>query len=187
MGDLPPGADLIEGFVRAERAAELISIIDNQDWKQDLRRHVQHYGWRYDYKARRVTPDDRLGPLPGWLAPEVGALCDAGHVEEPPDQVIVNEYQPGQGIAPHIDCVPCFGPTIASLSLGGAVLMRFEDAATAEKSEVLLPPRSLLTLTGAARYEWRHGIPPRKSDIMKSVRTPRKRRISLTFRSVISG
>ncbi len=187
MSDLPPGADLIEGLVSAERAAELISIIGNAVWKQDLRRRVQHYGWRYDYKARRVIKDDWLGPLPAWLAPEVEAVRVAGHFEDPPDQVIVNEYQPGQGIAPHIDCVPCFGSTIESLSLGSVVMMRFESAATGEKSEVLLPPRSLLVLTGPARYEWRHGISPRKSDILKGVRTPRKRRISLTFRTVVSG
>ena len=27
---------------------------------------MQHYGYRYDYKARRVGPEMYLGPLPEW-------------------------------------------------------------------------------------------------------------------------
>lgn len=118
MECLPPGATLIDDFVSVGREQELLSYIDSAPWLLDLRRRVQHYGWRYDYKARRVTADALLGALPDWLQPEVGALCGRGLFDPAPDQVIVNEYEPGQGIAPHIDCVPCFGPTIASLSLG---------------------------------------------------------------------
>jgi len=183
---LPPGATLIDDFASVGREQELLSVIDNAPWLQDLSRRVQHYGWRYDYKARRVTEDAWLGPLPNWLQQEIGRFSGSGLFDETPDQVIVNEYEPGQGIAPHVDCVPCFGPIIASLSLGGRVEMRFENTATGEKRETLLPPRSLLVLTGPARYEWRHTIPARKSDVIDGRRVGRKRRISLTFRRVIS-
>ena len=37
-------------------------------WRDDLRRRVQHYGWLYDYKARSITSDMHVGPLPDWLA-----------------------------------------------------------------------------------------------------------------------
>lgn len=186
MECLPPGATLIDDFVSVGREQELLSFINEALWLQDLSRRVQHYGWRYDYKARRVTADARLGPLPDWLEPEVDALCGRCLFDPAPDQVIVNEYEPGQGIAPHVDCVPCFGPTIVSPSLGGHVEMRFENTATGEKRETLLPPRSLLVLTGSARYEWSHTIPARKSDVIDGRRVGRKRRISLTFRRVIS-
>ncbi|AWZ02807.1 2OG-Fe(II) oxygenase superfamily protein [Rhodobiaceae bacterium] len=186
MECLPPGATLINDFVSVGREQELLSVIDNAPWLQDLRRRVQHYGWRYDYKARRVSEDAWLGPLPNWLQQEIGRFSGSGLFDETPDQVIVNEYEPGQGIAPHVDCVPCFGPIIASLSLGGRVEMRFENTATGKKRETLLPARSLLVLTGPARYEWRHNIPARKSDVIDGRRVGRKRRISLTFRRVIS-
>ncbi len=184
MPPLPPGAKLIDGFVSTKREVELLSCIDQAPWLQELRRRVQHYGWRYDYKARRVTKDARLGPLPDWLEREVHTLSETGFFEQPPDQVIVNEYEPGQGIAPHVDCIPCFGPTIASLSLGARVEMRFECTATKERLDLALEPRSLLLLAGAARFKWRHSISARKSDIVEGIRTPRKRRISLTFRAV---
>jgi len=183
---LPPGASLIDDFVSVVREQELLSCIGGAAWLRDLSRRVQHYGWRYDYRARRVSEDAWLGPLPKWLQQEIGRFSGSGLFDEPPDQVIVNEYEPGQGIAPHVDCVPCFGPIIASLSLGGRVEMRFENTATGEQRETLLPPRSLLVLTGPARYDWRHTIPARKSDLVKGTRVPRKRRISLTFRQVFT-
>ena len=36
-------------------------------------------------------------------------------------QLTVNEYEPGQGIAAHIDTFNCLGPEIFVLSLGGGV------------------------------------------------------------------
>lgn len=42
-----------------------------------------------------------------------------------PDQVTVNEYLPGQGIASHVDTHEAFGPTLLSLSLVSGVVMDF--------------------------------------------------------------
>jgi alkylated DNA repair dioxygenase AlkB len=101
------------------------------------------------------------------------------------DQVIVNEYEPGQGIAPHVDCVPCFADTIASLTLGSTCVLEFTNVATREKVPLFLARRSLVVLTGAARYDWRHAIPGRKSDEHEGRSVPRARRLSLTFRNVL--
>ena len=65
---------------------------------------VQHYGWRYDYRARAITPDMHIGALPDWLAKLAQRLYDETDLfYRVPEQVIVNEYQAGQGIATHID------------------------------------------------------------------------------------
>ena len=157
----------------------LIEQIDTQQWDSSMRRRVQHYGYRYDYKARRVTPDMFLGDLPSWLNRIASQLCDDGLIEAVPDQVIVNEYEPGQGIAAHTDCEPCFGHRIFSLSLGGSTEMELTHPVK-PKATVLLESRSLLIMYGQARYDWKHGIPARKSD--NGVR--RSRRINLTFRRV---
>ena len=42
-----------------------------------------------------------------------------------PDQVTVNEYLPGQGIAAHVDTHEAFGHTLLSLSLVSGVVMDF--------------------------------------------------------------
>lgn len=158
------GLTYIADFIDTDSEATIIETIDQQPSLNDLKRRVQHYGWRYDYKARSVTPESRLGPLPEWLSLYCDRLCVDGFFPQPPDQVIVNEYQPGQGIAPHIDCVPCFTDTIASLSLGSPCVMEFTHVERREKIPVLLEPRSLLVLSGDARYVWQHAIAGRKTD-----------------------
>ncbi|MBW7841616.1 MAG: alpha-ketoglutarate-dependent dioxygenase AlkB [Ignavibacterium sp.] len=100
--------------------------------------------------------------------------------EEVPDQVIINEYQLGQGISPHIDCESCFGPRIFSLSLGSTAIMEFIREGKPKK-EILLTRRSLVMMYGDARSIWKHSIPAR----LKDKGMERETRISLTFRSVI--
>ncbi|MFZ0546134.1 MAG: alpha-ketoglutarate-dependent dioxygenase AlkB [Candidatus Promineifilaceae bacterium] len=157
----------------------LTTQIDSQVWDTGMKRRVQHYGYRYDYKARKVTPEMYLGDLPEWLTRIAKQLHYDGLIDAIPDQVIINEYQPGQGIAAHIDCEPCFGNRVFSLSLGGSAIMEFSQPSQ-QTVEVLLEPRSLVMIYGEARYDWKHAIPARKSDNM----VPRTRRISLTFRKV---
>ncbi len=163
----------------------LLQKIDGEPWLSDMKRRVQHYGYKYDYKARRITQDLQIGSIPDWLA----GLCNMLYVNKIfakiPDQVIINEYQAGQGITPHIDCVPCFGETIASISVYTPCVMEFTPIETGEKISQLLEPRSLVVLSGEARYKWQHAIPQRKTDIVNGQKIARGRRISLTFRTII--
>ncbi len=180
------GLSYIPNFITSAEETTLLNAIDQQPWLTDLKRRVQHYGWKYDYTARRVDETMRLGVLPDWLMDYCQKLKSEGYFPKLPDQVIINEYQPGQGIAPHIDCVPCFEETIASLSLGSPCVMEFTNPATGEKINQLLEPRSLLIFSGEARYQWRHGIAARKTDKYEGHIIQRGRRISLTFRNVIA-
>jgi alkylated DNA repair dioxygenase AlkB len=182
-----PGLTLHPNFITPAEEGDLLSMIDTQPWRADLQRRVQHYGYRYDYKARQVTSDLYLGPLPVWLQVLAESLVQRGLFPHLPDQVIVNEYLPGQGIAPHIDCVPCFGSVIASLSLGSDVVMDFGRSDGSEKISHRLPARSLLIMTGAARYHWQHSIAKRKTDVVDGQKIIRQRRVSLTFRCVVMG
>jgi len=188
--ELPPISDVgglqyIPDFISQETHDQLLTEIDRQPWLTELRRRVQHYGFRYDYKSRSVNYSMRIGELPEWARAVGAALVEQRLFPAMPDQVIVNEYQPGQGIKDHIDCEPCFTDTVASLSLGSRCIMVFTEKATKRVVPVLLEPRSLVVLTGPARYEWMHGIPPRKSDEVGRHSIKRARRVSLTFRQVI--
>jgi alkylated DNA repair dioxygenase AlkB len=95
--------------------------------------------------------------------------------------MLVNEYLPGQGIAPHRDYAP-FGRTVVSLSLLSPCVMDFRHPRTGRKESLLLEPRSLVVLSDEARYEWEHGIAPRKRDAWRGQPVERGRRLSVTFR-----
>ena len=179
------GLAYIPDFIYVQEQDSLLAQIDQYPWLADLKRRVQHYGYKYDYKVRAVGNDAYLGPLPDWLLLLSKKLHDGRIFSSVPDQAIVNEYLPGQGISAHIDCVPCFADTIASLSLGSPCIMEFSNPKTGEKKPFVLENRSLIVLSGPARYEWQHAIPARKSDIIGGVKTERARRVSLTFRNVI--
>jgi alkylated DNA repair dioxygenase AlkB len=63
--------------------------------------------------------------------------------------------------------------------------MEFSNPGTGEKTPIALQERSLIVLSGPARYDWQHAISARKSDIIDGIKTERARRVSLTFRNVI--
>ena len=183
-----PGLSYIEEFVNPVEQNALVASIDQQTWLTDLKRRVQHYGYRYDYKARAVHDMARLGVLPDWLMRLAVRLRDDEHIVEIPDQAIINEYTPGQGIARHVDCVPCFGDTILSISLNSTCVMTFTrmlDPIEVPILLTLLTPGSLTIMQGESRYQWKHGIAARKTDHYSGTAMVRERRLSITFRKVI--
>ena len=180
-----PGLKYVAGFVADADEAPLLAAVDAEPWLADLKRRVQHYGYRYDYTARKVDPTMFLGPLPEWAQPLAARLVADGHMPTAPDQLIVNEYEPGQGISAHVDCVPCFGPVVCSLTLGSQCVMELTSVAGDGAESLLLERGSLLVLNGESRYKWRHAIPGRKSDKFDGLVLPRGRRVSLTFRTVL--
>lgn len=161
----------------------LISSIENGLWDLTLSRRTQHYGWRYDYKARSVSPNDYLGPLPLAFSPLVNWISDTYGITM--DQAIVNEYTPGQGIGDHVDCEPCFGDAIVSLSLLSGVPMTFKSLAkTSETYTQYLSKDSLVIISGDVRHLWTHGIERRTWDMVDGLRVERQRRISVTLRTI---
>lgn len=174
-----------EHFLTETEERTLIDIIDKQPWLDDLKRKVQHYGYKYDYRARKINQNFRLGKLPDWSKGLCDKLLSKGVVDFIPDQIIVNNYEPGQGIAMHVDCEPCFSETIISLSLASDTVMDIKNIKSKEKISILLKRRSLLVFSDESRYLYEHGIASRKSDKFNESKRNRERRISLTFRKVI--
>lgn len=179
------GLRLLNEYIDPISEQALIDHIDRFTWSSELKRRVQHYGYKYDYRSRGLTKESYLGPLPNWLQVLAQQILTDGLIDFKPDQAIINEYDPGQGIAPHIDCQPCFGDTILSLSLGSPCCMTFaRQDSKSDKVEILLEPRALMLMQAEARYLWLHSISARKVDQWNEP-IERKRRISITFRKVI--
>lgn len=172
-------------YIAQQEHDQFLAAIDQQPWLTDLKRRVQHYGYRYDYKSRAADASTFLGALPAWITPFTERLQREGLVAQTLNQLIVNEYEPGQGISAHIDSVPAFGDTVLSLTLGSTCVMLFSKGETA--IPILTEPRGLLIMQGEARYAWKHSIPARKKDTYQGQTIERQRRVSLTFRRVLDA
>lgn len=166
-----PGLSLETDFLSPEEETLLVQNINTGVWLTALKRRTQHYGYWYNYTTKSLTKENYLGPLPNWLLPLAEKIQIA--TGDLPNQAIVNEYLPGQGINPHVDSAPQFGGIITSIGLLAECTMVFQDLENTQYAEVYLPPRSRITLEKEARYHWRHGIPQQKENT----------RISITFRT----
>ena len=179
----PTGLCLFEDFVSEEEEERLWALIREREDEGRLRhRSVFHYGLSWDYSRNRIHHGQpRPPPIPPLLQDIIARLPGAQSL---PDQVTVNIYPPGAGIPPHTDSHASCGPLLFSLSLLSPVLMTFVQPNTGHRSQLLLPSRSLLKLSHAARYLWTHAIPPRHFDpLPPDGRLLRRQlRISLTFR-----
>ncbi len=174
MEDIP-GLHFITNFITLEEEKELLKQINKQVWSSALSRRTQHYGYIYDYKSREAVQE--TNPIPEWCQFLITRLMEKELLKNVPDQLIINEYMPGQGIFPHIDDPVSFEDGIVSLSLESDIIMDFiRDT----KKHVMLKRRSVIVLHGDARYKWKHGITARKSDFGLK----RSRRVSLTFRKM---
>ncbi|MGB7443073.1 MAG: alpha-ketoglutarate-dependent dioxygenase AlkB [Coleofasciculaceae cyanobacterium] len=180
-----PGLTYLPKYLNLDEQTELLDNVKQQTWSIVTNRRIQLYGYKYEYKNGLLVSSSYLGTLPNWLNNITSRLSRESIATTVFDQVIVNEYQPGQGIAGHIDSAHCFGNTIASLSLGSSCVMEFTHSQTQEKADIKLEPGGLLVLQGEARYLWKHGIAACKFDNYLGNKFARQERISLTFREVL--
>jgi hypothetical protein len=117
-------------------------------------------------------------------------------------QVILNRYQPGDGISPHVDLLKRYDDGIIGISLGSGCAMDFarvgseEDANNSESKEDIslwLPENSVIILVNEARYNWTHGIRYVHGDVVENQQTgepewiPRGFRTSITLRWLLPG
>ena len=198
---LPPGLTIVPEFITEDEETELLSTFNWRDSSKETtlkHRQVQHYGYEFNYSTNDIDPDLPLDQkIPHSCQHIAQRAVDTGHMSVVPDQLTVNRYLPGQGIPPHVDSHHCCTDTILSLSLGSGVVMTMRCVSTGVTAPLWLARRSLLVLSGEARYSWSHGITPRHCDTLPChvlglqgqglTLVDRDVRVSLTFRKTLPG
>lgn len=169
-------------WLSAEEQDLAVDGVDSHEFETTLTRRAQHFGARYDYFATEVLEIGSGPEIPPQLQIIGERLFIERYFAKAPDPVIVNECLSDQGIAAHIDRIS-FGQYVATVSLLESWPMQFAGI-NDEKIEVLLESRSLAVMTNESRYKWTHGVAKRKSDRVGGLRVQRKRRLSLTYRTV---
>uniref|UniRef100_A0A183V742 Fe2OG dioxygenase domain-containing protein n=1 Tax=Toxocara canis TaxID=6265 RepID=A0A183V742_TOXCA len=101
------------------------------------------------------------------------SLPDAFPAENRPNHVLINEYQPGQGIMAHTDG-PAFYPLVSTISLGSDLFLDYYRPVDPESSGIpkeqryagsmLLERRSLILVTDEAYSFYLHEIDERLCD-----------------------
>ena len=174
---LPEGFVHRPEFVDANEEQGLLATIQELEFHEMkmrgvvARRRVIHYGVNYSFETFKATPGpqipDFLLPLRERAAPLAGvAPIDLA-------EALITEYSPGAAIGWHKDAYPF--DVVVGISLLSACRFRFRRGKVRawETTEVLLEPRSAYVLTGPARTQWEHAIPPVK-----------ELRYSITFRTL---
>ncbi|WP_412468569.1 alpha-ketoglutarate-dependent dioxygenase AlkB [Pedobacter sp. KLB.chiD] len=177
-----PGFLIFPDFISEAEEQQLIDEIDGQPWMVDYARRLQYYGFRNELEAPYdlVAIPLAIPPIMNELGRKIQALQNLEYV---PDQVIINEYQPGEGIRPHKDR-NYYENQICGINLASGCVMRFTRAKNQEVVDIELPERSLYIMQDDARKKWNHGIPPRKKDLINGTVRHRGRRVSITYRKV---
>ena len=178
-----PGLLLYHEFISEKLETELINEIDSQVWVVDYDRRLQYYGYRNELEA----PYDLI-PFPVSMPPLIYKLSEdlvqQKVVTIQPDQVIINEYAPGEGLRPHKDR-NYFENQICGVTLGSGCIMRFIKISGGDVVDVEVPRRSIYVMQDEARYKWHHSMPPRKKDVIDGNVKHCERRLSITYRKVI--
>jgi alkylated DNA repair dioxygenase AlkB len=177
-----PGLYLYPDFIDEAREEQLLKEIDSEIWIVDYLRRLQYYGYRNELDK----PYDLI-PFPIAMPPlmqELGReMVEKKILLMQPDQVIVNEYVPGEGIKPHRDR-SYYENQICGVNLGSGCIMRFIRGMNEEVIDIEIPRRSVYVMQDDARKKWKHAIPPRKKDKVDGNVKHRERRVSITFRKV---
>lgn len=166
------GLTIIENFITEDEEKKILLAINSYTWNDTLTRRTQQYGYLYNYNNYNCTKTE---PIPDSFNFIVEKIVLNFGIK--PEQVIINEYLPGQGISKHTDS-NVFGNEIFSLSLNSDTIMEFSNENENEKIERILKRRSILLMKDDARHLWKHCIPSRHFD--NGIK--RNTRISMTFR-----
>jgi len=177
-----PGLFLYPDFIDEAREKQLLNEIDNQTWIVDYLRRLQYYGYRNELdKPYDLVPFPI--PMPALIAQLSQEIVQQKILLYQPDQVIINEYVPGEGIKSHKDRA-YYENQICGVNLGSGCIMRFIKGKDEEVIDIEIPQRSLYLMQDDARKKWNHGIPPRKKDNISGTLKHRDRRVSITYRKV---
>jgi alkylated DNA repair dioxygenase AlkB len=162
--DLPEGFRYQPNLISAEEESELVRELQNLPFQPfDFHGHLANrrvvgFGLRYDYDRRAVV---EASPIPNFLMPLRDKVAAFAARPAPAfQQVLINEYREGAGIGWHRD-KPHF-EEVAGVSLLApcSFRLRRRNGTKWDRKTIIVEPRSAYLMTGAARNEWEHSIPP---------------------------
>lgn len=174
---LPDGFAYRPDLIGEDEERDLVARFQDLDFKpyEHLgylgNRRVAGFGWRQDDNGRMVETGEAI---PDFLRPLLDKVATfTGLARETFRHALVTEYAPGAGIGWHRDRPPTLA--IAGVSLLSPCTFRLRRKAGDkwDRASIIAAPRSAYLMSGHARSDWQHSIPPVEAA-----------RYSVTFRTV---
>jgi alkylated DNA repair dioxygenase AlkB len=160
----PDGFKYASALVTVAEEAELLTRIRALPFREfefhgyTGKRRVVSFGWKYDYDDRVLGKVEDIPDFLLALRTRAGAFAELA--ADSLQQALVTEYSPGAAIGWHRDKA-VYGQIIGvSLLAPCTFRLRRSIGKKWERVNLVAEPRSVYLLSGDARTEWEHSIPP---------------------------
>lgn len=171
----------LENIISEDFENELVNKIDSLSWDYSSGVGVQQYGYKYDYKSKEDCSRLKLTDnIPEWLNKLITEVHKSVNFNEMPNQITIEQYQPGEGQEEIIYHRKSFGDTIMIVNLLSSTRVNFTNGNN--KIEVFTNKRSLLIMSGLIRAKWSLSIDRLQSDFVEGKAIQRSRRVSIMLR-----
>uniref|UniRef100_A0A1I8I4R1 LYR motif-containing protein 9 n=2 Tax=Macrostomum lignano TaxID=282301 RepID=A0A1I8I4R1_9PLAT len=157
------GIRVFRDFINPDEEAVLAAEIDKRPWAPSQSgRRKQDYGPKVNFKRRRLNTASFKGLPPYWSALLPRLLALPGLADFQPVELCNLDYQPelGAHIDPHIDDTWLWGDRLVTLNLCSDTSLTLSQSAGSTRISIPMPRRSVLVLSGPARYDWLHAVLP---------------------------
>ena len=160
----PEGFSYAPGLITSAEEAELVARIRALPFREfefhgyTGKRRVVSFGWKYDFEERVLG---KVNDIPDFLLDlRARAASFAKLAPEALQHALVTEYSPGAAIGWHRDKA-VYGQIVGvSLLAPCTFRLRRSIGSKWERVNLVAEPRSVYLLSGDARTEWEHSIPP---------------------------
>eukprot|EP00485_Elphidium_margaritaceum_P001322 CAMPEP_0202701092 /NCGR_PEP_ID=MMETSP1385-20130828/14195_1 /ASSEMBLY_ACC=CAM_ASM_000861 /TAXON_ID=933848 /ORGANISM="Elphidium margaritaceum" /LENGTH=384 /DNA_ID=CAMNT_0049358421 /DNA_START=16 /DNA_END=1167 /DNA_ORIENTATION=- len=157
------GLFYVENYVTQQQHDSMVRIVNNNEWQKVETRVVQHYGYRgvcVDDEHASVSKIHRapFHEIPSEMQCVVQRVLRDDLFGIPSDcdmqQLTVDNFPSFGGLHARLENIHCFDEYIICVSLLSEVVMHFTHIESKQTKQLLLRPRSVLVLSGDARYKW---------------------------------
>jgi alkylated DNA repair dioxygenase AlkB len=163
----PLGFRLIPDIISKDEEEKLLLAFEDLGFKEfefhewKAKRRSVDFGWDYSFDDASIS---RAPDIPEFLLRTRERLAQCVEISAHEfEEVSILEYPAGSGIGWHRDVLAF--DVVVGISLLSPATLRLRPWKSKKRSRkdiiaVTLPPRSLYLLSGSARYDWQHSVPP---------------------------